>query len=786
MPQRPQRALSTSSSWFLALAVVMLAFLLQFYGHVLQAPNSVLLTSGGDGLKNYFTYAWHIEHDEHLLHYGGSGYPYGEHVFFTDGHPLLSWVFQLLPFLAPWKIGVLNTVLILGIAGCAFCLFALLRRFGVAPWACFVGAFSITLLQPQILRLGGHLSLAHCWFIPLTWYLLLRTRASDKWLRGTMSVCLVITAAFLTHPYLGLMNTMFVAGYYGLLLVTKLRSVGRQKRTWSEPLIMVLVPLALFLLLMNGSDVNADRPATPGGADIYATRFVSLIVASQDPFVTPLSEFFRYERLEWESLCYLGLSSLLILVMAGAVQVDRWAGRSTRPAPQDELPLYMGSAFLVLLFAMGEWQRLLGYSIPMLAQFRGTGRFAWVFFHVCTVFCTVRVYQYLFAEGLARKAVAVAAFTIVIGFYAVEGWAYHRNISKAFGHSPDILDRPDPQQAQLIEAARKVGAQAIVPLPYLHVGSERYVKGAPEPLQALSFPVAYGSALPLMAGITSRASLGHTRDLLAITSPPAYTKDLAKAIAGSAPFVLLRSNDELDMDEQQLWDRGKPLFQNEAGALRTITREALFASNAQRLQAQFNAKRSQMHQRGPWWFSTRDSLSEPHLFSQTFTAADHDVISGVARDYNGLRRFLPGELDSALTYEASFQFEAVDPGAVNLSFILEHTRPDETDGVWELLRNVRAMPMQVEDAAIVTLRFRPIHPDRAYKLLFKGPDASNDRYKVTNFVLRPLQVDAWREGAWNGQATLFYNNVPLTVASRGTGPSGNSRIHGQGHGSSSD
>ncbi len=748
----------------------MLAFLLHFYGHILQAPNSVLLTSGGDGLKNYFTYAWHVEHDGRFLHYSGSSYPYGEHVFFTDGHPLLSWVFQMLPFLAPWKIGVLNTILILGIAGCALCVFALLRRFGVAPWACFVGAFSITLLQPQILRLGGHLSLAHCWFIPLTWYLLLRTRASDDWLRGAVLVCLLITAAFLTHPYLGLMNTMFVAGYYGLLLVTRPGSAGRQKRTWLEPLIMVAVPLVLFLLMMNGSDVSADRPATPSGADIYATRFVSLIVASQDPFVTPLNEFFRYEKLEWESLCYLGLSSLLVLVMAGAVQVDRWTGRPTRPAPQDELPLYMGSAFLVLLFAMGEWQSLLGSSIPLLAQFRGTGRFAWVFFHVCTVFCTVRVYQYLFAEGLARKTVAVMAFTIMIGFYAVEGWAYHRNMSKAFGHSPNVLDRPEAAHAELIDALRTSGAQAIIPLPYLHVGSERYIKGAPEPVQALAFPVAYQAALPLMAGITSRASLGHTRDLLAITSPTAYAKHLANAVPGSAPFILLRSNDPLDMDEQQLWDRGTPLMENEAGALRTIDREALFAWEGQRLRAKFIAQRSAKHQRGPWWLSTTDSLHEQHLLAQTFTAGEYGAISGIARDYNDLKHFLPGELDSALTYEASFQFEAVDPGAVNLSFILEHTRPDETDGVWELLRNVRAMPMQAEDAAIVTLRFRPLHPDRAYKLLFKGPDASGDRYKVTNVVIRPLQVETWREGIWNGEATLFYNNVPLIDAGPAAAP----------------
>jgi len=691
-------------------------------------------------------------------------------VFFTDGHPLLSWLFQLLPFLAPWKIGVLNMVLILGIAGCAFCVFALLRHFGMAPWACFVGAFSITLLQPQLLRLGGHLSLAHSWFIPLTWYLLVRTRASDRWYRGAASVSLLVIVAFLTHPYMGLMLAMFIAGYYGLLLVTRARTVARQKRTWFEPVIMVVVPLVLFLLLMNISDVVTDRPATPGGADIYATRFVSLIVPSHDPFVTPLKEFFRYERFEWESLCYLGLSSLLVLVMAGAVQVDRWSGRSTRPVPQDELPLFMGSAFLVLLFAMGEWQSVLGSSVPMLAQFRGTGRFAWVFYHVCTVFCTVRVYQYLFAQEPARKAVGISAFVIVIGFYAVEGWAFHVDISKSFGHSPNVLEHPDVEHAQLIGAARKSGAQAIIPLPHLHVGSERYLKEAPESLQALAYPMAYGTALPLMAGATSRASHVRTRDLLAITSPTAYAKNIAKDIPGPAPFILMRSNDELDMDEQHLWERGTPLFANGSGALRTISSDTLFAWDGDRLLSKFNAQRRFMTQRGPWWLSTTDSLHQQHLLAQTFTAAEDVAITGAVRDYNTVLRFKAGELDSALVYEVSLQFEAVDPTAINISFVLERTRPDETDGVWEDTRNIRSMPMQVEDAAIMTMRFPPIHSDRAYKLLFKGPDTSKDRYRVTNIIIRPLQVETWREGTWNGQATLFHNNVPLSGAGRAPTP----------------
>jgi hypothetical protein len=144
----------------------MAAVLVFFYGHVLRAPNRVLLAGWGDGLNSYFAYVWHVERDASLLHYSGAGFPYGEFVFYTDGHPLLSWTLQLLPFLAPIKVGLLNLSLLLGLILCSWSVYGIFLRFDVAPWAAATGAFGIAVLQPQLFRLGGHLSLAHTWMIP--------------------------------------------------------------------------------------------------------------------------------------------------------------------------------------------------------------------------------------------------------------------------------------------------------------------------------------------------------------------------------------------------------------------------------------------------------------------------------------------------------------------------------------------------------------------------------------------------------------------------------------------
>ena len=69
---------------------ISLAFLLTFYGNILSSPNSVLFTADGDGIKNYYTYAYHIKNDSSFNHFEGMNYPYGELVVYTDGHYALA------------------------------------------------------------------------------------------------------------------------------------------------------------------------------------------------------------------------------------------------------------------------------------------------------------------------------------------------------------------------------------------------------------------------------------------------------------------------------------------------------------------------------------------------------------------------------------------------------------------------------------------------------------------------------------------------------------------------
>lgn len=757
--------------WNVVPVVFWAVFLAYFYGGILVHPNEVLLAEGGDGLKNYFTYAWHAEHDKEWLHYAGSNYPHGEHVFFTDGHPLAAWILQALPFLVPWKIGVLNVSIIVGLAICGLCMAALFRRLGLPPWAAAFGAIGITILQPQLQRMGGHLSLSHCWLFPLTWYLLLRIREGERWLLWTLVLFLVVSACFFIHPYTGLMSVLFICGYHVLLFLFRTRTVLRQHKTYWVPVLSAGLPILFFLALLNASDVATDRPTGSMGADIYATRFLSLIVATQPPFSTPLTEFFKYDKLEWESFCYLGSSSLLMLVVIGGKQVSLWVNRTTVRHQQDDLPLYLGSAFLVLLFAMGEWQELFGTYIPMLSQFRGTGRFAWVFYYVCATFCTARLYQYLFIGENTRTWAAVAAFASVVSFYGVEGWAYHVDNSRNIGHGVNVLDGPAPDPLEeLIQQAERSGAKAILPLPFFHGGSERYEGDAPEGIHTMALIFAYHTGLPLMAGITSRTSLQSTRDLLALTAPSAFPKRISRSIPPDTPIILLRSNDPLDHDEERTWQTGGPIYANAAGAIRIIPARQLFASSVDSLMRHYIDGNSAMHRYRTWKLEAARESTLQDPFPTVYAAADLMPIRGVVRDHTRLMELPAGALDTSLTYEASFVFRAIDPDAVNIWFVLELQPHSGFDGSWAELRNIRSMPIQFVDSTVTTMVFRPDRTDVAYRFLLKGPDESKGRYEVTNVLVRPLTINAWQlTPAKGGGDRVSFNNIPLGVIPESAG-----------------
>src|SRR5258708_5825721 len=59
------------------------------FPQILMNPGHVVPNLSGDGGKNMFAYLYHILYDKGLW-FSGMNYPYGEHILYVDGQPLLS------------------------------------------------------------------------------------------------------------------------------------------------------------------------------------------------------------------------------------------------------------------------------------------------------------------------------------------------------------------------------------------------------------------------------------------------------------------------------------------------------------------------------------------------------------------------------------------------------------------------------------------------------------------------------------------------------------------------
>jgi len=184
-----------------------------FYGNILQSPNDYMFASTGDGIKNYFTYSYHIAHNQSATNFEGMNYPYGESYLYTDCHPVLASVFKFLaptfPFFATHSVGILNVLMLLSFFLSFIAVYALLNQFKLNRWLSVLFSITIVMLAPQLFRLEGHLALSYSLAIPLSWYLMIRCLKTKS--KRLLFVLLINNVFWLfIHAYLGVIVLFFL------------------------------------------------------------------------------------------------------------------------------------------------------------------------------------------------------------------------------------------------------------------------------------------------------------------------------------------------------------------------------------------------------------------------------------------------------------------------------------------------------------------------------------------------------------------------------------------------
>ncbi len=517
--------------------------------------NEHMLGPSADGFKNYMVSSWHVAHDSSYTHYDGMNYPYGEHVLFTDNQPILNgamqwWSANVSP-LNGRVVGVLNWIQLFSIVlGCGV-MFLLFRKLHVPVWYAGLASIGVIFLSPQYLRFDVHFALSHTWIFPLLLYLLsgYEERYSRRY--QSLMIGLLVWVAGQIHFYYFGLAALFLGAYTGFHLLA-----DRSWRNWrvrmSHLVVMVLLPMALLNVWSRWTDHVVDRPAYPFGFMSYTADWRGIFLPYKSfplskwigAHVTPLNY-----NLNSESIGYLGLVAVLFTLYA------LFSRYRIFPATWDEAAYHrvhkkylwgiLFAATMLLILSLGfpvsiKGMHWLQQYVGPIRQFRSLARFSWAYYYIIHLVAFYVIWNQAFRfKGYKIVKWLIAGLPLALLLY--EAWQIQ-------DINTEVLE-PNVTRKEIAAAApdhwlNKVDFtpyQALLPLPYYHVGSENIWRYKPEDSwHGRNVEItALHTGLPDMGVFLSRTSLNQTIKSIQFTMAPFEEAGLLEDLPDNRPIALL-------------------------------------------------------------------------------------------------------------------------------------------------------------------------------------------------------------------------------------------------------
>ena len=534
-------------------------------------PNSLLLASSRDAVKNIYTLAWQWAHGGAFSsEFAGMGWPFTEHVFYTDGHPLLAWLTGgwLIPHVLPatWTAGIIHVAIIASWGLAAALLVRILNHYGVRGAGVALVCSFIALNHPQILRWTGHYAMAYTVALPLTWWLQLRWLEQPTWRRtGLQALNLVIW--LLTHAYLGAISVAF-AGLLG-----GFHWLANRERTARELLQIAgasIGPLLVYIALLAATDEHPFRTDKPFGFWDNVSRWNAALLPSHGPLGT-LRVNWGWGLTTWEGWGYLGSGVWLAIAAGLASAAVRIMRKSKGPFPAHCTPWAAVVAGLMLFaVAVGEpfltgreaWLE----QTKLFMQFRAIGRFTWPAVWVFPVW----------AVWWARRH-RMWMVALVVCFAADAFWM-HREARNQMDSIPNGFKAPSVEIERMAQLAKNHGSVAIHPVPWFQMGSESIGRAGTEIAHRKTLAASFHTGLPTTATHLTRMSISESRTLAEWMGPGASASALQKNLGATSKGknLLLYACDDPSTwlaDDVARWNRGIPTSDS---AIRILSLEAFF------------------------------------------------------------------------------------------------------------------------------------------------------------------------------------------------------------------
>jgi hypothetical protein len=506
------------------------------FGKIVTSPNHYFVGNTPSATSTYFTTAWHLQNDTTWVSYSGMNYPFGEHIGYAINQPFiselaLSW-HQHVTDLSSATAGLINLSNLFFILFGAGALFLLLSKLHLPAWYAIPCALAITFLSPPTSAFPTFTDWAHPFFIPMLLYWLCRYEERTSRRYQSLHIALLLTASSMLQPaYFGV-SALFLTVFTGFQLLRKpsKSNILRRLSHWS---VMTLIPMVALNIWIHWENFAADRPAA---ADPNGIQFISLKNVLL-PWANPSSGSLP---------AYAGLLATIYLV-AILLSGLRMFGKSWSAAAYHRVHFqYLRGIFLASITLLIPAIGFPGveHSIAYL-RIKDTAPLSWFFYYVVNILAIYGAWNWgkRIENTGEKKGAPILRFGILALPLAVliTEAIYHQSTTPELPISPNLTVKEVAVQQGMswLDSLQFEQFQAVLPLPYYHVGSSNWEILPDSALFNESCATALHTGLPNMGVFMKQTSLHQTLLSLQLVGTPGEMPSILSNLPNRRPLAIL-------------------------------------------------------------------------------------------------------------------------------------------------------------------------------------------------------------------------------------------------------
>ncbi len=365
----------------------------------------------------------------------------------------------------------------------------------------------------------------------------------------------------------------FFIGIYWLYRFINDKKAYKNFYYWLHFFIQLILPFLILQLIIKYHDQVIDRTTRPWGFFTFRSQ--------REPYTQFLQSIDGYPNYEWETYAFIGMVALIGFLIGIYKLINRIIGKKSflKITDQKMLNILFWASIIALLFSFAlpfslgmGW--LLEYLTPI-RQLRGLARFSWLFFYMLNIVVFYGIHQYY----IKNRRKGTILMLIAVSFLFYDGYANITDTNKNIQNKINKLSDKEniSVENQWIHNINFEDYQAMLPLPYFHVGSESIWLEAPCGILTQSLIISMKTGLPSMGTMLSRTSLSETYKSVQLIMQPYNPYKILTDFPNQKPLLVVAATNcsALKESEKKIIKKSQFLFKLDAFSYYKLTLDSL-------------------------------------------------------------------------------------------------------------------------------------------------------------------------------------------------------------------